>query len=404
MAINFYNSPESSQWVSDATNTATLPVTGELFTAGHVDRIADEVSAIQYALGVPGLRGTAGPVWGTNVTITTGLATSSVTSVVFASNISAVLTSGMLIAGAAPTTTGWRRITAVATFTVTVNAAFDSNLASEYAVQHGNVSRRIAAIEAVSNRLPMNYITGLTLSNNGSDPTNDIDIAAGSARDSTDAVNIDLSTSYTKRLDAAWAVGSGNGGLDTGAIANTTYHIWLIKRSDTGVVDVLFSASATAPTMPANYGYKRRIGSIRRVSAALQTFVQDGDLFQLKVPVADVAATNPGTSAVTRALSTPSGVRVQALLRAAVTNSSTGAAPRTVITDLSVTDAAPDPTATPGADIALVYNGAGASNEVASRLAVFTDTSAQVRSRLSASDAAVTLYIITYGWIDTRGA
>ena len=117
MAINFYNSPESSEWVTDATNTATVPISGELYTASHVDRMVDEISAIQYALGVPGLRGSNGPVWGTNETITTGLATSSVTSVVFAADVSSVLTSGMIIAGAAPTTTGWRRITAVSTFT-----------------------------------------------------------------------------------------------------------------------------------------------------------------------------------------------------------------------------------------------------------------------------------------------
>ena len=113
-----------------------------------------------------------------------------------------------------------------------------------------------------SSGLPQNYITGLTLSNNATDATNDIDIAIGSARDSTNAADIVLASALVKRLDAAWAVGTNQGGLDTGSIANGTYHVWLIQRSDTGVEDVLFSTSATAPTMPANYDYKRRIGSI----------------------------------------------------------------------------------------------------------------------------------------------
>jgi hypothetical protein len=59
-------------------------------------------------------------------------------------------------------------------------------------------------------------------------------------------------------------LGTAAGALDTGAIANSTwYHVWLIERVDTGVVDVLFSLSATAPTMPANYTRKRRIGSMK---------------------------------------------------------------------------------------------------------------------------------------------
>jgi hypothetical protein len=37
--------------------------------------------------------------------------------------------------------------------------------------------------------------------------------------------------------------------------------MWLIRRSDTGVADVLFSASASSPAMPTNYDSKRRIGS-----------------------------------------------------------------------------------------------------------------------------------------------
>jgi hypothetical protein len=108
---------------------------------------------------------------------------------------------------------------------------------------------------------------GLTLSNNSSDATNDIDIAVGSARSSDDSANMDLLSALTKRLDASWAVGSGNGGLDTGSVGNNTYYIWLIKRSDTGVVDALFSTSATAPTMPSNYDLKALIGYFVRASS-----------------------------------------------------------------------------------------------------------------------------------------
>lgn len=118
-------------------------------------------------------------------------------------------------------------------------------------------------------------IYGLTLSNNAGDAVNDIDISAGEcATDSAIPTLMILASALTKRLDAAWAVGTGNGGLDTGSIANTTYHVWLIQRSDTGVVDALFSASATSPTMPSGYDRKRRIGIIIRSAGAILPFLQ----------------------------------------------------------------------------------------------------------------------------------
>lgn len=114
-------------------------------------------------------------------------------------------------------------------------------------------------------------INGLTYANNVSDATNDIDIAAGGCMDATGAYWIQLSA-ITKRLDASWAVGTNQGGLDTGSVADTDYFIWAIARSDTGVTDALFSASATSPTMPANYDYKRLIGWFRRASSAILAF------------------------------------------------------------------------------------------------------------------------------------
>jgi hypothetical protein len=125
-------------------------------------------------------------------------------------------------------------------------------------------------------------IHGLTISNNGTDALNDIDIAVGSCRDSTDVDDMHLLSALTKRLDAGWAVGTGNGGLDTGAeAASTLYAVWLIKRSDTGVVDALFSTSFTAPSMPTNYDRKRLIGAFYNDAAsAIVAFKQVGDYFR----------------------------------------------------------------------------------------------------------------------------
>jgi hypothetical protein len=260
-----------------------------------------------------------------------------------------------------------------------------------------------AALEAVPLRDIAGYIFGLTLSNNAGDATNDIDIAAGVAVDSTSAYAMLLASAVGKRLDAAWAVGGTPGatlgGLDTGAVGNNTYHVWLIARSDTGVVDVLFSLSATAPTMPTNYNFKRRIGSIVRVGGVIKAFVQDGDYFQWLAMVADISATNPGSGAsIDRILTVPTGIRVRAVVNVGIS----AAADMTTVgylSDKSVTDEAASALGIGQVTVSGVTGGSGAT----AMADIFTNTSATIRSRVSFSDANVTLTIKTRGWIDTRG-
>ena len=109
---------------------------------------------------------------------------------------------------------------------------------------------------------PPNYITGLGLRID-TDTDHDIEIGIGSCRDSTDAYDMALAAVLTKCIDASWAAGDDAGGMDTGSVANSTYYyIWLIRKDSDGSIDALFSASATAPTMPAGYTYKRVIGRL----------------------------------------------------------------------------------------------------------------------------------------------
>lgn len=120
--------------------------------------------------------------------------------------------------------------------------------------------------------IPRGSIQGLTYANNATDATNDIDVAVGAAMDSTNARMMVLESALTKKSDAAWAVGSNQGALDTGAAADADYYIWLINRSDTNVTDILFSLSATSPTMPADYNYRRLIGWFKRASSTIVAF------------------------------------------------------------------------------------------------------------------------------------
>jgi hypothetical protein len=111
-----------------------------------------------------------------------------------------------------------------------------------------------------------NFIDGYTLSTAGSSAT--MSIGAGQASDSTNAAYITLAASIDKTT-GSWAVGSTNGGLDTGTIANSTwYHFYAIRRPDTGVVDVIFSLSASSPALPTNYTQYRLIGAAQTNGSA----------------------------------------------------------------------------------------------------------------------------------------
>lgn len=246
----------------------------------------------------------------------------------------------------------------------------------------------------------LRYISGLTLSTAGGSAT--MTIAAGQATDSTGVMMMTLASAISKTT-SAWAVGTGNGGLDTGAIANSTwYKFFLIMRPDTGVVDVIFTtaALATGPSMPANYTLFRYIGSGKTDgSAQWVTFIQDGDMFEWAAPTNSVNTTNPGTSAVSATLNTPTGVNTLAwigVLLNNVTNNNVNA----YLSDLSVTDSAPDTSAF----FSLLTGAAAATSISTADFYIRTNTSSQIRYRLNASGASDLIRITTKGWFDRRGA
>lgn len=142
------------------------------------------------------------------------------------------------------------------------------------------------------------HIYGLTYANNGTD---NLDIASGGAVDATGAYWM-TGAALTKQTNVAWAVGSAAGMLDTGAVGNSDYYIWEIARPDTAVVDYISSLSSTAPTMPANYVYKRLIGWFKRVGgvvASFTTYETEGGGLELlwSVPTLDINLANTLTTA-----------------------------------------------------------------------------------------------------------
>lgn len=164
------------------------------------------------------------------------------------------------------------------------------------------------------------YLWGLTLSNNAGDIANSIDIAVGAtASDGATPALMSLASGLTKVANVAWAVGTGNGWLDTGAIGNGWYYPYIIARSDTGVVDSLLSLSATAPTLPGSYDRKRRIGALYRTGGSFVAFIQDADFFEYKAPTSDITAIS-GTAAL-RTIKVPPAFPVMARIGVQIGNS-----------------------------------------------------------------------------------
>lgn len=239
------------------------------------------------------------------------------------------------------------------------------------------------------------YLSGMTLSNNGSDATNDIDFAAGECADSTNATLIRATSGLTKQLDATWAAGTNAGGkMSAAAIANTTYHCFAIIKDSDGTVDFGFDTSATAPTMPSGYTYFRRIGSILRESAAIVAFTQDGDYFARNAATLDIDVTTPGTSAVSRALKVPLGIKVEAFGNCQI--AAAGATAVHLLSDLDVSDQSPSTAGVIGTVTA------AASGFASAQFRCRTNTSAQIRSRNSTANGDI-VRVSTFGWYDNRG-
>jgi hypothetical protein len=272
----------------------------------------------------------------------------------------------------------------------TTAAAFRATLAAAASGSNADITALTALTSPISMLALRSYLAGCGMSTAGSSAT--MSIAAGAAMDSTNAYLMQLTA--IAKTTSAWAVGTAAGGLDTGSIANNTwYHFYVIRRPDTGVVDVLFSTNATTPTLPTNYTQFRRIGSGRtNASAQWTSFVQVGDFFHWLSPVLDVNTAALGTSTTLYTLSVPTGVQVQARVAATVTHSAVGGA---VYIN---TPGANDETCGTGR---FSMSSPVATQLVAGQFEILTNTSAQIQ--VAALSSSTSFTVGTQGWTDTRG-
>lgn len=136
----------------------------------------------------------------------------------------------------------------------------------------------------------------LIITNNGVTPNTKMDITA------TEVVmdNGSGGNYYTESYGTCTINFSvnGAGGLDTGTIGvNSWYYLYAISTGSTN--SCLASLSSSAPTMPAGYGFKVRLGAVLTVTSVLTRIMQRGNTAHYIIgttPASPYTIAGPGTA------------------------------------------------------------------------------------------------------------
>lgn len=132
---------------------------------------------------------------------------------------------------------------------------------TQYTTQYDGM--RLRQLSTVLDDPPLGKPHGFELSLH-TDTSHDIKITAGSVKDANGVIYY-RAEDIVKQMDAAFAVSSDDtpaGGAESGFSipADGVVFLHLIKDTDTGHTDVLFSNSATAPTLPSGYDASKYLG------------------------------------------------------------------------------------------------------------------------------------------------
>lgn len=161
---------------------------------------------------------------------------------------------------------------------------------------------------------PVSTLGRVILSNNSSDPLHDIDAASGRII-LDDNSNEYIAPAMTKRLDAAWSPGDGNGGNPFGSLtANTTYYYFAIASDDGSVIDYGVDLFMTAGNLLGVAGGVRKAsyqGSLRTDGASdIRPFKQFNKDFVLDTPL--LFESGPQLVSKTLDTNSPSGIVTKA--------------------------------------------------------------------------------------------
>lgn len=231
--------------------------------------------------------------------------------------------------------------------------------------------------------VPKGYIDGYTLTRAS---TTTITFGIGITSDSTGTVGLKNTAASTKTLQnaGAWAAGTGNNGLFTGArAANTWYHCFVIRKDSDGTLDFGFDTSVIAANRPAGYTYFKRVGSIQTdATPIINNFAQyPGGEFSWGSFFTDINIAGAPTTFTLATMHTPPGVNCIWRGSAYVN---------------------------PVAQYVQIANGDGLGidtlagiGDAESYAQAITDTSSRIQYKAQTGGGTVQVY--THGWKDFRG-
>jgi hypothetical protein len=266
------------------------------------------------------------------------------------------------------------------------------------ATSETNAAASAASVDpsSIVSTVSFNNISGL-IPSNAADADHDITISAGKAFDSTGTNVLELTSTLTKQIDAAWAAGDNLGGLFSGTVAaDTTYHLFIIEKDSDGSIDAGFDTSITAANIPVGYTAYRRVASFLTDGLAnllgFSAIETAGGGYRLTYEdiQTDLDTTEQTTGGVSLTLTVPQGlVRLLGHLKATLYSTSSATI---VITEITQTNV--DPL---GVEDLRVNNSFSACN-----MDRVVNTSAQVRYRSSSGSNSGYFRIYTLGYTDFR--
>ncbi|QIG73267.1 hypothetical protein EVC02_046 [Rhizobium phage RHph_N17] len=209
--------------------------------------------------------------------------------------------------------------------------ALDNRLRFDAAQALTALQKAQAITNLGASNLSPDFIQGMLLTNDGGNPNTHINVATGFLK--SGGVLLSNGATLTKRLDQAWAAGTGSGGLDTGAKANsTTYFLYALQKTSDGSFDWVYSTSATvggvSTTLLAGYTVITCIGAvITDASGNIRQFVMNsGDEYIWVGPIKDAVSLGVSATSALISLTVPNGVKAKANLRFQYQSASTTAA------------------------------------------------------------------------------
>lgn len=263
--------------------------------------------------------------------------------------------------------------------------------------------RVLQAIEALA-PFPAGHLSGMILSNDSGDTDHDINITAGTARDSTDVENLKSSSEMTKQIDAVWAAGNDAGGLVSTATLSTSidYYLYAIWKASDGSVDFYYDDSKTAANIASvdggAYTKFRYLGMVTTDgSSNILGFTHTAPgLFEWDNPPRDYSNNTVGSNRVTVALSVPNLSGITALLNVSITQTVDDSVVHFL--PLHVDDESPSLTAAPLGTMVSDDRSSGVGDRnLHGRIEIPCDPNGQIAFRAKLDPD---VDIVTLGWYD----